>query len=179
MNITGQRTAIDRIIAVADRIDGFVSNLLAAVGCIILVVWFWIITVNFIGRGFFQMSWMFVEEYTKYFNMLIMCFGAGYALRSNSHIRVEMAVNYLPKPTRMVLECITTLIGIWILFQIVSRFWDWTANALKIGEVSLDTGTPMWFLYLVPVVGFGTLIFGLAIHFVRTLVQLARRRAAT
>lgn len=130
---------------------------LAGAACVVLVGWVLTMTIGIIGRAFLDWSWMFLEEYTRYFTLVCKGLGIPYAAVAGTNITVRVVVARLHKPVTTILKYVAGCIYIYWAVVLTQKMSTWLIEALRIGSTSLDTGTPEWIPNLALVVGFGTL----------------------
>ncbi len=132
----------------------------ASVVAIVLVSWIMIMMAGMIGRAFFNVSWMFLDEYTGYFNMAVGTLGLGYAVIKSAHINMSLVVSRIPRQVRLVLEFLAAAVYIWWAITLSQKMAVWLTYSLETGAHSGGTNTPLWIPYLIAVLGF--VVFGLA-----------------
>jgi len=154
----------NKITSIVDLIDERVAVTLTKVAAFVLVIWVCVMTVGIIGRSFFNLSWHFMEEYTRYMNMVVICGGLAYATYKSEHISVKLLVNRFPKRTRLILECLTTAPIIWLMVFFVLKMFNWFLSAIRNDIVSTQSPTPMWVPYLVVIIGLCSFILALSVY---------------
>lgn len=162
-----------------DRGIHLISQAFLVPGIIVLVGISLMITAGVMVRelAFIPWQWVFVEEYSAYFLVLIVFFALAYALRVNAHITVDVVVRHLPTRPRTILELVLTF-GALAIVAVMLRFsLDRVIFAYQRGIVSnFPSLTPMWIPYLF--VFIGLLPFGLALtmHAVGKLLEVLAGR---
>ena len=89
------------------RLMDIISTVTVAPCLIILVVWVFLVTFYVIGRKYFGLQWMFVEEFTGYIMIFITFFSQSYAYKVGAHINVDLVVNRLTNKGQSILNLIT------------------------------------------------------------------------
>ena len=109
--------------------DNIANGLLYILIALILLVFF---TVFF--RYVFNMSYIIIQEIIMYLHALIFMFGISYALKENSHVKIDVLYNTLNKRIQKVIS-ITGLVS-FIL-----------PTALFIIYISIDMVTQSWVIF--------------------------------
>ena len=116
--------------------DNIANGLLYILIALILLVFF---TVFF--RYVFNMSYIIIQEIIMYLHALIFMFGISYALKENSHVKIDVLYNTLNKKAQRVISIAglvsfilpTALFIIYISIDMVTQSW-------MILEVSSEAG---------------------------------------
>jgi len=174
-----EKSIIDRIHRVLDRITRITSGAPAfAIGAL-LVVWVILILVYVVGRLFFQVKWMFVPEFTEYFMVCVVFLSVAYTLRSKGHISIDIVLRRLSKRVNAILEAITAFLSLLITCFLVERGIDWFLYAFSSHMYSMGPmHTLMWPIFLVVPIGLTMLALELLLYFYRTVVQAVRGERA-
>jgi len=165
---------IDKIDSIATKVVKRIAIVLASAAAVYLVLWVLIMTMSIIARSFFDTSWMFIEEYTAYLHMVAACGGFAYATYEGRHIVVRVIISRVHGRARLIFECVTTALGIWLVVFLTLKMFVWVSAALKSGAQSLETFTPMWIPYLVVVIGLCSFILALLLNLFRAVVAVYR-----
>lgn len=91
----------------------------------ILITWVFLITFHVIGRKFFNLQWVFVEEFTGYMMVFIAYFSQPYAYKTSAHIRVALLSEKLPHKIKIYLQLITNFLSIIIVLYLIIRSFQW------------------------------------------------------
>jgi TRAP-type C4-dicarboxylate transport system permease small subunit len=122
--------------------------LVAALAFIVILV-----SLQVLSRYIFDLSLGWSEELSRYVLIWIAWIGTSYAIRVDSHIRVELIKKVLPKQMLKSFECFVLLI--WFLFALFLAFQG-TILITKMkmtGQLSPSIEIPMWILYLIVPLG--------------------------
>jgi len=168
----GNLQRVDKILEkVIDRASG-----IAIAPCVVaLVVWVFVFVVYVVGRQFFGMVWLFVEEYTGYWVVFLAYFSLAYALKSGAHIKSDLVTRRLPRRVSSVLEIVTDSLAVPLVGYLTWRSIGWLAYGVERGARAVSSlHTLMWPVYLLVTIGLAlfTLIFLLKLG--RNLIKLAR-----
>lgn len=141
--------------------------------CVVaLVAWVFVFVAYITGRAFFNTSWMFVEESTELWLVLLGTFSLAYALRSGRHIQIDFVTGLLPKRVRSILAVITGLMAVVFVAYLVYKGTVWFWNGFESGEFSSGPlRTRLWPFYLLIPLGFGFL----GLELLRELYQSVMR----
>jgi len=174
-----EKSIIDRIDRVLDRITRITSGVPAfAIGSL-LVVWVILIAVYVVGRLFFQVKWLFVPEFTEYFMVCVVFLSVAYTLRSKGHISIDIVLRRFSKRVNTILEAITAFLSLLITCFLVERGIDWFLYAFSSHMYSMGPmHTLMWPIFLVVPIGLTMLGLELLLYFYRTAVQAVRGERA-
>lgn len=174
-----EKSIIDRIDRVLDRITRITSGVPAFAIGTLLVVWVILIAVYVVGRLFFQVKWMFVPEFTEYFMVCVVFLSVAYTLRSKGHISIDIVLRRLSKRVNAILEAITAFLSLLITCFLVERGIDWFLYAFSSHMYSMGPmHTLMWPIFLVVPIGLTMLSLELLLYFYRTVVQAVRGERA-
>jgi len=168
----GNLQKADRILEkVIDRASG-----IAIAPCVVaLVVWVFVFVVYVIGRHFFGMVWLFVEEYTGYWVVFLGYFSLAYALKSGAHIKSDIVTSRLPKRVTSILEIITGLLAIPLVGYLTWRSIGWLAYGVEHEAHAVSSlHTLLWPVYLFVPIGLALFALVLLLKLVRTVIALVR-----
>ncbi|ALC82681.1 MULTISPECIES: TRAP transporter small permease [Bacillus] len=124
--------------------------LVAALAFIVILVSLQVLT-----RYVLDVSLGWSEELSRYILIWIAWIGTSYAVRVNSHIRVELIKKIIPKHLLKWFECF--VLFIWFLFAFFLAYQG-TILIMKMkmtGQLSPSIEIPMWILYLIVPIGGG------------------------
>ena len=120
--------------------DNIANGLLYILIALILLVFF---TVFF--RYVFNMSYIIIQEIIMYLHALIFMFGISYALKENSHVKIDVLYNTLNKRTQRVISIAglvsfilpTALFVIYISIDMVTQSWVIFEGSSEAGGLNL------------------------------------------
>ena len=163
-SLRGQRG--ERIL---DRITGNISSVLVSTAAVVLVGWVIVFVVYIIARAVFNVGWMFVEEYTEYFMVLVIFFALLYTLRTEGHMKVNIITKVLPKRIRGKLEVVTTFLSLIVVVYMTHKatLWFWHGVVDNV-HAPFRSNTLLWPIYLLPPIGLAALSLGLLLEFFRS-----------
>ena len=172
-NLRGQRG--ERIL---DRITSNISSVLVSTAAVVLVGWVIVFVVYIIARAVFNVGWMFVEEYTEYFMVLVIFFALLYTLRSEGHMKVTIITRVLPKKVRDKLEVVTALLSLIVVVYLTHKatLWFWHGVVDNV-HATFRSNTLLWPIYLLPPIGLAALSLGLLLEFFRSGSKLVKGEA--
>jgi len=144
---------MDKFFKVLDKISDKISNWLANISMISVIIWPVIMVVYVILRSF-NICWLFVEEFTEYWLLMIVFFSLTYTLKTKSHIKVDIVVKYLPQKARKILEIITMILSFLVILYLLNS----SINFLKCGiEYKTHSSFPshalLWPIYSIIPIG--------------------------
>jgi len=170
---------IDKFDSIAVKVEKWMGGILASVAACILVLWILVMMLSIIARASFGISWLFIEEYTAYFNLLAASGGFAYAAYKGQHIVVRVLISRMSGRARLVLECLTTALSIWFIVFVSLKISRWLSTSMKTGASSLQTDSPLWVPILVLAVGLFSFLLALLIHLFHTAVLAYHGREET
>ena len=120
--------------------DNIANGLLYILIALILLVFF---TVFF--RYVFNMSYIIIQEIIMYLHALIFMFGISYALKENSHVKIDVLYNTLNKKAQRVISIAglvsfilpTALFVIYISIDMVTQSWVIFEGSSEAGGLNL------------------------------------------
>lgn len=158
-------------VSILDQIAEYLGRLAAVFVPLMLLVTCYIV----ITRYVFNSGSVAVQDLVTYFNTLLFTLGAGYTLKHNAHVRVDVFYGASTARTKTWVNLLGTL---FLLFPVVVFIlwacWGYVMSAWQIREGSPDTGgLPYVYLLksLILVMGFTLLAQGL-VEFIRSLLFL-------
>jgi len=174
-----EKSIIDRIDRVLDRITRITSGAPAyAIGTLV-VVWIILIAVYVVGRLFFQMRWLFVPEFTEYWMVCVVFLSVAYTLRSRGHINIDIVLRRFSKRVIIILEAITAFLSLLITCFLVERGIDWFLYAFSSHMYSMGPmHTLLWPIFIIVPIGLAMLALEFVLHFYRSVVRAVRGERA-
>lgn len=151
---------IDRVSKIAGQIS--------AVFMVLIVI---LINVEIVLRSIFNTSTFIADEYASYFLVAVVMMGLAYALKEDSHIRVEVIRTRLSQRAKRIVDCLCTLLGI-VLAGFVTYFaviMSWDSFSLEITADSISE-TPIYLPQLM--IPCGLLLF--VVQLIATLIRRVR-----
>ena len=168
----GKLHKIDRIL---EKIIDRVSGIAIAPCAVALAVWVFVFVGYIIGRQFFGMVWIFVEEYTGYWVVFLGYFGLAYALKTGVHIRSDIVTSRLPKRVRNILSIVTGLLAIPLVGYLTWRSIGWLIYGIEHNASAITSlHTPLWPAYSFIPIGLSLFTLMLLLKLVRNVIALTR-----
>ncbi|MGX9417668.1 TRAP transporter small permease subunit [Vibrio sp. RC27] len=122
------------------KIENLINRLLDIIGVIagvFLLLLVLIISYNVIDRYVFSSSSVALEELAWHFYSSVFLLGMSYALRTESHVRVDVFFENLSGRTQAIIDIIGTLVFLLPMnFIVIYYGWDFMAQAYSLGEHS-------------------------------------------
>lgn len=152
----------------ADRISGAAAVLSA----ILLGLMTLLILVEIFIWNAFQKTTLIADEYSAYGLAAIIFLGAGYCLREKGHIRITLALGFLPETVSRIIACLAT----WTTTVFMGYLWYhlllMVRSAIRYGSTSGTlTHTPLWIPQTV-------MLAGAACFFIQLLATALRTTRA-
>ena len=125
---------------------------------------------NVVGRYAFNVSLLGSDE-VQVFIMVAMTFlGAVVVTRRNEHLRMDVLVQFMPRPIQLALRMAEQLLLIALAGFVLSQSWFYASQMLRIGRTSDMAGVPMWLPHGMVALGFALILLIAAWRLV-TVVQ--------
>jgi TRAP-type C4-dicarboxylate transport system permease small subunit len=113
---------------------------------------------NVLGRYILGYSLLGADE-VQVFIMIAMTFvGAAIVTRRNMHLRMDVLVQFIPAPVRVVLRLIELLLLIVLAGFVVTESALYAQRMFSIGRASDMAGVPMWIPHGMVALGFGLML---------------------
>jgi len=145
---------MDKFFKILQKISDGISNWLTNISMISVIIWPIIVFVYVILRSF-NICWLFVEEFTKYWLVLIVFFSLTYTLKTKSHISVDIVVKYLPQKVRKILEIVTMILSFLVVLYSLDSSINFLKSAIKYKIYScFPSHVVLWPIYSVVPIGF-------------------------
>ena len=154
-----------------------VISLAPAIPCAVaLVAWVFLITAYVLQRAFFT-PWIFVEEYTEFWLVVISYFSLAYALMWGRHVAVDFITTWLPARAKRGLRVFTTFLALPIAAYLLWRAIEWFVKGYQREIVTASRlQIRFWPFYLVVVIGLATLNLGLILELCLNVIGLVQGR---
>lgn len=98
----------------------------------------------------------------------------GYCIKKGTEIRIDMAVNALPKKLRAVVDLAASLLVIALFALFAQGSVTILREVLQSAQTSSAMGLPMKYVYSAPLAGFGLGILRMVQHMLKTALTLGR-----
>jgi len=162
-----------RVERIFDKVTGIISIGLISPATVVLVAWVPLMTVCIIARAFFDVSWMFLEEFTAYLMVLVTFFALSYTLRSEGHISIDVVTRLLPKGVRDILGVVTDLLSLAIVCYLMQKGVTWFWFGVESGVRSMfPSNLLLWPVYLFIPIGLAALGLALLHQLYRSVIGL-------
>lgn len=166
----GTRYRVERLF---DKATGIISTGLISPATVALVAWVPLMTVCIIARAFFNVSWMFLEEFTAYLMVLVTFFALSYTLRSEGHISIDVVTRLLPKGVRGILGVATDLFSLAVVCYLIQKGAMWFWFGVETGVRSMfPSNLLLWPVYLFIPIGLAALGLALLHQLYRSVIGL-------
>src|SRR5512133_1106497 len=106
-------------------------NILGAVWVLLIML---LITVDVIGRAFFNSPLFGVPEIVKISVVGLVWCQMAHTLKIGAHLRSTILLDRMPQATRRVIEIVSCILGVITFALIVYSGWDTMLEAWRIGE---------------------------------------------
>ena len=151
----------DDILGKIDRAVDVLAQAVSAASSVFIVATILTVTAYVIVRELFQGGWVFVEEWSGYALLFIAYCSCALALRTGSHINVDLVTRHLRKKVRMWLTVATSLLGLAVLGYLSGISIERVIyNAQEFIQSTTPTLTPLWIPY--SFIALGLCVFTLA-----------------
>ncbi len=121
------------------------SDKAALISSVAMILIVFLILLEVFLRALFNRSTMITDEYSAYLYVVLVCFGLGYTLATDGHIRVKVVFSRVSERARHVLDVLVTatalaLTGFALYFSV---FLVKEAHSLRMVSET-PSQTPMW-----------------------------------
>lgn len=160
------------LVRLADCIDRLCEwAVYAACACLALLVL--VLSIEIVARAFSSESPFSTWEYAGYLQAALVMLGAGYALRSGGHIRVNLVLAHLGKTSSRAFDILCSLVGLAVMAFICWALFDLFWNSVQSGRRSyFVSATPLWIPQVVLVLGSLLLALQFAARILKVLLGL-------
>ncbi|HHE41245.1 MAG TPA: TRAP transporter small permease subunit [Dehalococcoidia bacterium] len=163
---------LQRLVAVVDRVSGFVGRVASWVILAMILVVCYNVAMRYVFNS--PTAWSFDMNYMLGGSM--MALGQALVHRDNGHVRIDVISNRFPERSRLILEIVfTVILFIPVFFMVSQVYWSDFIHAVQIGETMQQSAWyPLaWPFKLMLALGFSFfLIQGLA-NLVKYIARLA------
>jgi TRAP-type C4-dicarboxylate transport system permease small subunit len=99
------------------------------------------------------------SDEVQVFVMVAMTFlGAVVVTRRNEHLRMDVLVQFMPKPVQLGLRIAEQLLLIVLAGFVLSQSWYYASQMFRIGRTSDMAGVPMWIPHGTVALGFALIL---------------------
>ncbi len=125
------------IINYIDSVNEFIGRSVSWLSFLLVIL----VTIDVIMRYGFNISFVALEELQWHLYALIFLLGAGYTLRHNGHVRVDVIYQRLSKRMRALINVIGTLLFLFPgCFLVIKTSLPFVYSSWVVGEGSADPG---------------------------------------
>lgn len=121
-----------------DRLNEWIGSVVVTAAVFLFIG---VIFLNVVLRYLFNTSFVFMAELEWHFFALIFLLGAGYTLRHDGHVRVDIFYSMMDRKRQAWIN----LLGVLVLllpscYLVLTTTVPWVAESWRIGETSIDPG---------------------------------------
>jgi TRAP-type C4-dicarboxylate transport system permease small subunit len=155
---------IGRFIALSRRL----SRAGAWVASALIIALVVLITVEIVGRSFFDTSTMLADEYSGYFYLALVYLGLAYTFDQNGHIRIRLLTDRLTRKGRKWADIFAGILTAIMLFYALVYSWRFMRESYTMEMVSEGVSeTPLYLTQIPIVVGLGLFVLSVIAFVVR------------
>ena len=126
---------------------------------------------NVVGRYLFGISLLGSDEVQVFIVVCVTFLGAAVVTQRNQHLRMDVLLQFMPQPLRVVLRAAEQVLLIVIAGFVLTQSFFYARQMLRIGRTSDMAGVPMWIPHGAVAAGFALIL----IVTIWRLLGLARR----
>ncbi|WP_457607760.1 TRAP transporter small permease subunit [Nitratifractor sp.] len=142
----------------------------AILSSLLLIALVGLITVEIVGRSFFDYSTMLADEYSGYFFLALVYLGLAYTFREEGHIRITIVRSRLPEGGRRLLDIFAAALTLAIFLYALRYSWDFMMESKEMEMLSEGVSeTPLWLTQIPVVVGLGLFALAVAAYLLRRI----------
>ena len=150
-----------------------IASIVTVAPCIIILIgWVFLITAYVISRKFFNLQWVFVEEFTGYMMVFIAYFSQAYVLRVGGHIKVDFIFKQLTNKIQSILELITGFFAFTLICYLIWGSIHWFNYGFEHKLCSSTLHIVLWPSYLTVTIGLSLFAFELALNLCLKVIKL-------
>jgi len=157
-----------------EKLMHIISIVSAAPCIIVLIIWVFLITAYVISRKFFNLQWIFVEEFTGYMMVFIAYFSQAYVLRIGGHIKVDFVFKQLTNKIQSILELITGFLAFTLICYLTWRSIQWFNYGFEHELRSSTLHIILWPSYLTVTIGLSLFAFEFALNLCLKVIKLMK-----
>lgn len=116
-----------KLLAKCEKIFDALLNIMATLAAVILILVVILVSVDSLGRYFFNITISWANEVSEYSLLYITFLGSPWLLRKEGHVMMEIITTRLSKPVRAIFGVISSLIG-----AVTYIFFLWFGTAVTI-----------------------------------------------
>jgi len=146
---------LNQYIRFADRLSYYVGHYggIVFLGAIVILV-----TLEVILRTFFSTSTLISDEFSAYFFIGLLYFGASYTLSKQRHITINIVTLRVSDRLRRIFFRFTTILTLPVCVILCWRGWELVATTIKHGTLAASVmATPLFIPMLILPLGLGVL----------------------
>ena len=133
------------------------------------------ITVATLSRYFFNLPILGVDEISGYLNLLIGMLALAFTLQQGRHVRVDIVTQRLPTRVVRVLEVVTTVLALILLYQFVRTGWyTWMKLMASDERAQTFLRTPLAWPYGFMMLGWALFIIAVVVHLIKAIKALGQ-----
>lgn len=152
-----------------------ISTIAAYGGASLVFPWVLVFTLYVILRDFFHINWIFVEEYTQHWLVIVICLAMAYTLRQGGHIRITTAFDLLAQRVRNIIYLVTTIIALVTSCILVQHGVGHLLMGIREGlHYQAASQSLLWPFYLWIPIGFGLLSLELLLHLWEAIIKVGK-----
>ena len=113
---------------------------------------------NVVGRYLFGLSLLGSDEVQVFIMVGATFLGAAVVTWRDQHLRMDVLLQFMPAPVRLMLRIAEQLLLIAIAGFVISQSYFYASQMLRIGRTSDMAGVPMWIPHGVVALGFASIL---------------------
>jgi TRAP-type transport system small permease protein len=149
------KARLNQYIRFADRLSYYVGHYGGIVFLAAIVI---LVTLEVILRTFFSTSTLISDEFSAYFFIGLLYFGASYALSKQRHITINIVTSRISDRLRRIFFRFTTILTLPVCVLICWRGWELVATTIKHGTLAASVvATPLYLPMMIVPLGLSVL----------------------
>ena len=137
-------------------IGRLLARLGAGIASMLILALVVLITVEIVGRSFFDYSTMLADEYSGYFYLAMVYFGLAYTFDQNGHIRIRLLTDRLNRRRRKWADMLAGTLTAFMLLYALVYSWHFMRESYTMEMVSEGVSeTPLYLTQIPIVIGLG------------------------
>ena len=163
---TREKGILSRIDAITEQLE----NVIMSIGLLLISA---IVFANVVARYFFDHSFAWSEELSRYIIVWVTFFGISSCARYDGHVCVDLLPNLLKGKAKQVQQIAVCILSIGLSAYMTYISIQFTITQFQGGNTSIAIAIPIWVIYLSTCIGF----FLMTYVYLRKLPGLFKARA--
>lgn len=159
---------MEKNVNVLEKISNTISFILFDIAIFSIIAWPFVMVIYVILR-YVGISWLFVEEFTEYWLVIIVFFSLTYTFKTGGHIIIDFIIDKLPNNYRRTIGLITDFLTLFVLLYLLNKGLSFARYGFFSQVKSLSNQILLWPFYALIPIGLTSFSFELIIKLYREI----------